>query len=213
MPVTATAGLHAFLIDYPMMAMRSVAGMGLVLEGTFEFAASHKDFPRIEDSYELTITVPSCFPRDLPRVTESGRRIPRDGNHHVNPDGTLCLGSRLRLLWVVSKAPTLVGFARNCLVPYLYSISHKLKFGGGFAFSELEHGSPGELKDYADLLGLKTPEQARQALRLLGLKKRHANKVPCPCGCKKRLGRCRFNFKIREFRQLAARSWFKEIAV
>ena len=145
----------------------------------------------------------------MPAVTETGARIPRDGHHHVNPDGTLCLGSPLRLLLKLSKTPTLPGFVEGCVVPYFYAMSHKLLFGGPFVFNELDHGAPGALNDYMDLFGLKQPQQARAAWLLLAMKERQANKHPCPCGCGKRVGRCRFNDRLRGFRQLASRSWFK----
>jgi hypothetical protein len=59
------------------------------------------------------------------------------------------------------------------------------------------------------LFSLKRPERAQLALHLLGIKKRLANKQPCPCDCGKRLGQCRFNGTIRKFRRLASRSWFR----
>lgn len=77
-------------------------------------------------------------------------------------------------------------------------------------FGELAHGTPGELADYTNLFGLTTPAQAMRALRVLGMKKRRANKLPCPCGCNKRLGKCRFNVRIAEFRKLATRVWFRQ---
>ncbi len=120
--------------------------------------------------------MPAAFPRDLPRVTETGRRIPREGEHHVNPtDDTLCLGSPLSLLLKLSTDPTLNGFAETCLVPYLHAVSYKLRHGGPFPFGELAHGTPGVLTDYRSLLCLKDDEQAREAVRLLGMKKRRAN--------------------------------------
>ena len=97
-------------------------------------------------------------------------------------------------------------------MPYLFAMSHKLQSGGPFAFDELQHGTKGILIDYADLFGLKTPEQARYALALLGMKKRRANKQPCPCDCGKRLGQCKFNARLRQFRQIASRGWFRTSA-
>ena len=41
------------------------------------------------------------------------------------------------------------------------------------------------------------------------MKKRCANKEACPCECGNRLGRCRFNRKMQQFRQRASRSWFR----
>ncbi len=204
-------GLHQFLTDYPGMTIRPTTGSDLVMHGKFSFSAQPDSGVEITDTYHLRIVVPQAFPCDLPRVTELGDKIPRTGDYHVNPDATLCLGSPLRLLWKLSNKPTLSGFASECLVPYLYAISHKLKCGGNLPFSELAHGTPGELQDYADLFSLKRPEQAQLALRLLAMKKRLANKQPCPCDCGKRLGQCRFNGTIRKFRRLASRSWFRAL--
>ena len=206
-------GLGEFLCAYPQMAVRPSAGAACTLKGRFAFQASFRDKGEITDRYELSILVPSQFPGCLPQVIETGRRIPRDASYHVNPsDNTLCLGSPIRLMLKLSRKPTLTGFAELCLVPYLFAMSRKLQSGGPFAFDELQHGTKGILIDYADLFGLKTPEQARYALALLGMKKRRANKQPCPCACGKRLGRCKFNVRIRQFRQIASRSWFRTSA-
>jgi len=210
---TGIAGLGEFLCDYPEMAVRPSAGDGCLLKGRFAFTARSKEKGEITDTFALRIDVPSQFPRCLPRVTETARRIPRDGAFHVNQhDESLCLGSPLRLMFKLSQRPTLTGFAEECLIPYLFAISHKLRFGGPLPFDELQHGTPGILADYADLFGLKTANQARYALALLGMKKRRANKQPCPCACGKRLGRCKLNERLRQFRQIAGRSWFRTSA-
>ncbi|MHA1360756.1 MAG: hypothetical protein ACTSRC_21755 [Candidatus Helarchaeota archaeon] len=198
-----------FLHAYPGMVIKPSSGSELIIHGIFKFSTQYDNF-KIIDSYRIIINVPAKYPRELPIIKEIGNKIPRKAEYHVNPDGSLCLGSRLRLLWMISKKSSLSAFAELCLEPYLYAISYKLKYGI-FPFSELDHGLPGELKDIADLLGLKSPEQAKYALHLLGMKKRQANKKPCPCGCRVRLGKCKFNDKIREFRGLAARSWFRSL--
>lgn len=202
-------GLEEFLKDYPNMIVPPATSEALMLRGDFEFSASRSDSPHISDSYALTINVPVSFPRQIPSVTETGGRIPKDDNHHVNSDDTLCLGSPLRLLWKLGNRPTLIGFAEECLVPYLYGMSHKLEHGT-FPFGELEHGEPGVIDDYLDLLGLMSRRQVIRALTLLGMKKRLANKRPCPCGCSKRLGACPYHFKMIELRQLAERAWFRQ---
>lgn len=204
-----TPGLNQYLADYPGMAIHPSPRPGLELRGFLSFCAQPVGRPEITDSYELTMVVPAAFPAALPAVTETGARIPRDGHHHINPDDTLCLGSPLRLLLKLSKSPTLPGFTEGCVVPYLYAMSHKRKFGGPFVFDELDHGAPGALADYMDLFSLRQPRHARDAWRLLAMKPRDANKRPCPCGCGRRLGRCQFNSRLRGFRQLASRSWFK----
>ena len=97
-------------------------------------------------------------------------------------------------------------------MPYLFAMSHKLQSSGPRAFDERQHGTKGILVDYADLFGFKTPEQARYALALLGMKKWRTNKQPCPRACGKWLGRCKLNMRLRQFRQIASRSWFRTSA-
>lgn len=204
-------GLGEFLRANSGMVLKPVNGSGLHIEGQFGFTASAKTFDPITDSYQLNILIPSGFPREIPVVYELQGRIPRDDKHHVNRDGSLCLGSPIRMLWKIAHEPTISGYAGNCLIPYLFSISYKLRHGT-FPFGELDHGSPGELSDYVDLFRLKTLEHVQMTLRCLGMKKRRANKLPCPCACGQRLGKCRFNKRLRGIRQLAERTWFRSIA-
>jgi len=194
--------LQRFLEQQPHMRIRPWSKPGLVIEGRFWFSAESAGKESINDSYDLLLEVPEAFPTVLPRVTERDYRIPRMPSYHVNSDGTLCLGSPLRLLAKLSQKPSLPGFAAECLVPYLYAISYKLKHGGKLPFSELDHGTRGELADYAELFRLDSPEAARRAYELIRMKKRKANKLPCPCGCGRRLGKCDFNRTIRKFRGL-----------
>lgn len=201
-------GLDQFLDDYKLMSIRPYNGDDLVLAGIFEFKASCKSEQAIEDSYNIEIIVPKQFPRELPKVRELNRRIPPNKDHHINSDGTLCLGYSFNLIDKVHNHPTLSGFARHCLVPYLYAMSLKLDYNKDFIFGELHHGEQGAIEDCMILFGLENREQVVAAMVSLGTKKRVANKRTCPCGCKKRLGQCRFHYKLNRFRKMASRSWF-----
>lgn len=199
-----------FLRDYPGMSIGPSRENEITLNGIFKFTAAVKGLSEIEDSYSLSILVPNRFPLNLPIVQEVDGKIPRDQNHHINPDDTLCLGSPLRLLKKLSKNPTMNVFAEECLVPYLYAVSYKIQHGGSFIFGELAHGQKGIIDDYIRLFGLGTREQVMYALRLLGLNKRLANKQPCPCHCGKRLGACDFRKVLDQYRQIAPSSYYKE---
>lgn len=208
MPNRDSFGVTQLLNDYPGMSIQPSQGGDLILKGVFAFKAKPPTGSEITDYYSLEILTPKEFPYALPKVREINEKIPRDGNYHINPDGTLCLGSPLRILKKINEKPSLVGFAESCLVPYLYAVSHKLRNGGHFVFGELAHGDKGIIDDYRALLGLKTGEQVIEALRLLGMKKRIANKKSCPCKCGKRFGKCAFRYKLNNYRKIAPRSWF-----
>lgn len=201
--------LNQFLDDYPGMSTAPHCSSGICLRGKFSFKAVVSGGEEIEDNFRLEIIVPDKFPQALPKIKEIGAKIPRNGDFHVNHDGTLCLGSPLRLMRKIYENPSVSGFVNECLVPYLYAVSHKIKNGGNFVFGGLVHGETGIMDDYSELFGLKDHSQVAEATRLLGLKKRIANKRPCPCRCGKRLGACAFRHRLNEFRKMAPVSWFK----
>lgn len=203
-------GAIEFLGNYPEMSFRPIKNGELCLKGNFRFNANYQSVQNIEDSYELEILVPEKFPYELPKVTELEGKIPRDNNFHINPDDTLCIGSPLRVILKLQDSATLNAYAEECLVPYLYAVSYKLENGGGFIFGELEHGKKGIVNDYCDILGLTSAKQVANALLLLGMKKRIANKKPCPCDCGKKLGKCNFHNKLNSLRTAAPKSFYKK---
>lgn len=201
-----------FLDVYTGMALKPLQGDAFVVQGHFSFDATVTGAGiSIADIYRLKIEIPKCFPREIPKVWEIDKAIPRDGEHHINgSDDTLCLGSPIRLLQKLSKEPTLVGFAKHCLVPYLFAISHKRRGGTGFYFSELAHGTPGIISDYQDIFKIKDRNQIPFTMKLLRQKRRLANKKPCPCNCGRRLGRCSLHIKLNAFRELLFQPWFRK---
>ncbi len=200
-------GVKAFLRSHPKMALQPAKSAKLIFQGVFEFAIVDEKDRLTEDKYELRIEVPSDFPQNLPAVYELGGRIPHTPENHVNPDGSLCLGSPLRLKMFANIDRSLVGFSSNCILPFLYA-----KSVGSFVFGELPHGLVGLVEDYADMLGVRTKEQVFQCLNLASMRRRVANKRRCPCGCGKRLGACSLRERINDLRTIAPRSWFKNHA-
>jgi hypothetical protein len=91
-------------------------------------------------------------------------------------------------------------------VPYLYAFSLREKLGK-MPFGELYHGFRGICQDYADMYKVNSDAAAIQMVRLTALKKRVANKQPCPCGSNRRLGRC-YNATVNQLRRQLGRSWF-----
>jgi hypothetical protein len=202
-------GVSEFLQDYPGMSFGPIKKQGFSLVGTFSFLAHFPGLPSIEDNYKLEIVIPEKFPFELPEVLEKEGKIPRNNEFHINPDDTLCVASPLRVSIGLADTPTICSYAKKFLVPYLYAVSHKLKFGGEFVFGELEHGRKGLARDYADLLGVNDPIKIIPTLQLLCMKKRVANKKACPCGCLRPLGKCEFRYKIEEMRNVAPRSYYR----
>lgn len=204
-------GLREFLTDYPGMSLQPRRNDEIKIRGEFHFKVNGAG-KEIEDVFELEVLVHKAFPSAIPEVRETAGKIPKIGDYHVNPDGTFCLGSHLRLKKALLDAPDLVSFAENCLVPYLFNVSIKLRDGGNFVTGELVHGTAGIIHDYMEIFRLNTPAQVIYTLELLGAKKRLTNKRTCPCGCGLRLGRCPVHHQMNAFRPAAPRSWFSKHA-
>ena len=193
--------INDFIHIFEGMETVPYIGDGYCLKGRFDFRAEHSLCPIVEDVFELEILIPSKFPKDLPLVKEIGGRIPRNSDFHINYDDTICLGSPLSLAIYLSNKSSLVDFAFEVIIPYLYAVTLKLKYDRDFIFGELAHGAKGLYQDYSGIFGLIDNSQILQAFECLIVKKRLANKKQCPCGCGNRLGRCTYRFKINNLRK------------
>lgn len=181
----------------------------ICLEGMVSIHAQLSGSRAIEDDFQIRICIPSNFPKSLPQVFETAGRFKRSPDYHTYNDGSLCLGSEIRLRSLCADNPSVSAFFKNVIVPCLYSISHKLKYGDA-PYGELEHGERGLVDDYEKLFGLKGRQAVLLAIKALGKRYREANKLQCPCGCSQRLGRCDFRFKLKPFRSLGKRQWFRD---
>lgn len=185
---------------------------GFLLEGEYSFHAKPEGGELITDQFAVRILVPYEFPSQLPTVWEVGSRIPKKGSWHINikTGCSICLGGGLSLRLVAREYPNLSGYLENTLVPYFYAVCLRERHGGPFIFSELSHGGEGLIEEVRDLLVLPSDRAAVAVIHLLSMKKRVANKMPCPCGCRERFGVCQLHGKLRDFRSLESRKFYKD---
>ncbi len=198
--------LDDLLLAYPGLRLCPVVNGDLRLAGTLSFSAEAKGLERIDDEFEVDLLVPASFPLELPLVKESAGRIPND--FHTNHDGSLCLGSPIRQNIALAKSPTLPGFVRSCVIPFLYGFTYRERHGK-LPFGELDHGMRGIRHDLMELFGVMNQKAGEEMVRLAGMKKGSANKLPCPCGSGRRLGKCH-NRRVNALRKQLGRTWFRE---
>ena len=181
------------------------AASDLILAGSLAFTAQIPGKVQISDCYQIELRIPETFPRRIPAVFERGGRIPLS-YHHLQ-DGSLCLGSETRLRLMLCEGLSLVGFIDRCLIPYLYRFSY-LETHGEAPFEDLEHGVSGIREDLRQLLGAKRESEVLPFIRLLGMRKQHANKERCPCGSGDRVGRCHHR-QLNRLRKRLGRYWYR----
>ena len=162
----------------------------IVVEGTFVVtngsAVCDPEGPLAR--YDVRIELSPTYPRIEPRVFETGGRITRDPDHHINGDGDCCV-----TVWEnwLATAPD-VGIAAYLGGPLREYFLGQFWFEktGSWPFGERAHGVDGMEEAYADALGI--PNRRKDILyhlRLLRLP-RPKGHWPCPCGSGRRLRAC-----------------------
>ncbi|MFC5697576.1 hypothetical protein ACFPU0_18675 [Pseudomonas sp. GCM10022186] len=202
--------LEAFLHSQPGMALKPSQDGCVHIKGRLRFSASYDGSPTVVDSFQLHIKISQQIKDQLPEVYEIGGRIPSDGNHHINPNGTLCLGAPIRLHMILGKSFKLTEFIERCVIPFLYAISLGEMGHERFKLGELAHGSRGLVEDYIKLFGCLSRAEVKRFLQTLTQKKRLVNKKPCPCGCGRKLVKCRTHKLMAALRVAAPRRLLKD---
>ncbi len=202
-------GLEAFLSAYPSIRLVDVHADKVELQGEYQLKAQLAGSRFIERTFSLRIVFPSNYPRALPVVFDIAGYFPRNQDFHTYSDGSFCLGSDLKIKSILKTDSSLKTFFEKIVVSFLYSVSHRVEFGN-FPYGELDHGEKGLIDDYSQLLNVNGKASVLRALKALGLRKREANKLPCPCGCGDRLGSCDYRYVLNEFRQVERRRWFRD---
>ena len=122
------------------------------LVGNLEFTAVFAG-EQITDSYWVKIIIPDGYHLVPPAAKEIGGRIPRDVDHHVSPDHTLCLGPPLETLRKFKCDPTLLCFVEKLLIPKLFWHSYNAVHPEA-PLPAYKHGDNG-IKQYRDEANLK----------------------------------------------------------
>ena len=198
--------LAELLRQYPMLRIVPSESDELILKGTLPFHVVGPDGRVIADQYDVEISVPPDFPRMLALARETAERIPP--NYHKLEGDYLCLGTPTEQRLVLSSSPTLSFFVSQLLIPYLYGHSYYVQYGS-MPFGEYAHGDQGIRDSLGYLFHAPAVVGVEEFLRLASLKKRSANKLPCPCQSGRRLGRCH-NRVVNRLRLRLRRSWFRE---
>lgn len=186
--IPPTWKLAEALTDYPGLTVMPCIGDEMQLVGAL--LVNHSAPPHalhIEASYEIDLRIPLVFPQELPRVYETGGKIPLD--FHRLTDGALCVGSPVGQRVQLGKTPSISRFIERVVIPYLYGHAH-MTLVGSMPFDDLAHGVAGLEDDARSIVGIPQLIPVSPLLRLAAKRRRVANKQPCPCGSGRRVGRC-----------------------
>lgn len=219
--MNAETAIASFIQAYPSMSLKPSSSSNYIIEGDFAVFAQYGDNREtlVDRVFALRIEVPTDYPNAIPIVYEVGDspQIPKLADYHKNDDDSLCLGAPFTLLSLLQQDASLVGFAKNCIIPHLTSAILKKEKGIPFSQGELKHYDEGLEQEFSEFFGLNLSRAViALTFQQLGEKKRKANKRPCPCGKGLRLGSCacavhRLICRERKTKR-RSRSFFRNVA-
>lgn len=192
-----------------MRIVPSTSRLGSTLKGKVKIHHYIDGFPEISEYLEIEIFIPNEYPKSPPIFKEIGGCIQHIPKNHINGDGSLCLGSPFRLLQELNKNNCFLSFYNTLFIPYAYAVLLRIRYDINFIFGELSHGDKGEFEDFMSQFRSNSELEVLFFLKYLSLKKRVANKLICPCGCKKKLRDCPTHNMINKFRNIP-RCWYRE---
>lgn len=156
----------------------------------------------ILDRYQVEIVVPGDYPKSIPDVRETGGRIPRIPDRHMNQHtGDACLFVEEETSIYFPPGSLLLHFLQGPVNGFFIGQLHFEEFGT-WPFGERQHGSRGITEFYFETLGIDDPKVILAYVDCLRkpVVKGHWD---CPCGSGKRLRNCHFE-KIIKLRSMVS---------
>lgn len=205
-------GLGDFLANHPRIRIIEINDDQVVLAGEYHLRAQLAGSQLVDRTYRLKVELPRDYPHKLPKVIDEEGYFPQELEYHIYSDGSFCLGSELKIKSLLRENYSFTDFFEKIIDQFLYSVTHRIEFGN-FPYGELAHGEQGLIDDYGEMFAVNGKLAVVRALRALGRRKRIANKLPCPCGCRQRLGHCNYRFILNGFRNIERRRWFRKTLI
>ena len=156
-----------------------------VIKGILCFDGEYED-KKAGGDYGIEITIPDNYPESIPVTRSIDGKIP-ESFHTYPKDKTLCFGVPLAERMTFAKNPTLIGYIKKLVIPFLFSYSYLMDHDE-LPYGDLDHGALGKLRFYKDLFKVEDFE-VLGFLKLLADDK-YKGHFPCPCGNSRKLRDC-----------------------
>lgn len=141
------------------------------------------------DSFDVRIDVGTDYPKTLPTITETGRKISRSGDWHINEDDSCCVGTPAEQFRKLHGRITLLNWVEEFAIPFLANYIYRRDQGRYFN-GEWPHGIKGIYADYAQLYGIADLDLLLQRLRYCSDRTLMSRNSSCFCQSGKKYKRC-----------------------
>jgi len=147
---------------------------------------------KILDRYLIEVELLPDYPESIPIVRETGGRIPKTLDHHINiPAGDICLFFPDERWKIYPPNSTFLDFLNGPVRNYFIGES-LVELGQPWPFGQWSHDAEGIIEYYSNLLGTQDLAVILKYLEYLS-KPRLKGHWDCPCGSGERLRNCHFN--------------------
>lgn len=106
------------------------------------------------DEYIISIILSNKNFSWFPKVFETGKKIPRKPDRHVNPDGSLCVAVRPEEFLICKEGICFKEFIDKILIPHLASETYR-RIQGKYPNGEYSHGNTGIIEFYQTIFNTK----------------------------------------------------------
>lgn len=154
-----------------------------------------RDSDKIIDNYLIDIEFPFNYPKRIPRVYETGGRIPRIADRHMYSTGECCLYLPFQLAEIHPDGSSLSDFLDNPVRSFFVSQSY-FEVTKTWIFDEWPHGTDAVFEYYASRLGTNDKNIISRYLLVISKKEIKGHWL-CPCGSGKLLRQCHYELVRR----------------
>lgn len=141
------------------------------------------------DTYDVKILIPPTYPKDIPILLETGKKIIRHSDWHTSSEGVCCLATRAKIFYDLSDGISLKKWLDKFAHPFLANHQYRLR-NHKYAHEEFSHGTKGIIEGWEKITGIKNSHTILEHLRwIIGYKTQSKN-LPCFCGSGKKYKRC-----------------------
>jgi hypothetical protein len=176
---------------YPELIAISQDGV-VTIKGSFPIVYEGE----VLDRFFIELTVAKDFPYSVPTLRETGGRVPRELDRHVNASGEACLLVPEEWLILPREERTIVRFLDGPVRDFFLFQALKER-GQSWPGGERPHGRAGLLQSYAEMI--EVAEDLVPAYLYCLSRKELKGHLDCPCGSGRRLRSCHLE-QIRALR-------------
>lgn len=173
------------LIKYRRLLLPEKVGEGFIIKGSIDVIDDEGSY---WDTYDVSILIPAYYPKELPILTETSKKIERHEDWH-NRDGICCLSTNAKMFHVLGEEINLLNWLDKFAHPFLANHVFRVKTGQ-YANNEFDHGTEGIVQGYCEIFILTTIKEVIDRLNLVCENKKLGRNDLCFCGSEKKYKKC-----------------------